>query len=133
MNYRKFLLSAVLTTIALVMTVMLVQWMLQLFSDNTLTATATLSQRAIISGLIADTLRGIILSYAYPKTVNAGTSYGHAIGFGILASLLAASLWVIYQFGIRPVLGIDFLIEEMTITLLQGIFSGIVLGWVYKK
>jgi hypothetical protein len=133
MKYRKFLMGAVLSTLGLLVAVMLVQWTLQLVTGKTVTAAASFSRRALVAGLIADSIRGAILSYAYPRTINAGISYSHAIWFGTLASLLVATLWVVYQFGVRPALGISFLIEETTIILFQGLFSGLALGWVYKK
>lgn len=133
MAYKKFLLGSLLATIALVLAVMLVQWARQLFFGHTMTAVGNFSQKAILAGLLADGLRGIILSYAYPKIINYGTSYLHAIWYGMLASLLAATLGVIYQYGIDPALGIGFLFEEMFIILLQGILSGIAIGYVYCR
>jgi hypothetical protein len=126
-----FIKRSIAATLALLLAVMLVQWTLQLAGHIPLKATGELSGNMALWGFIADLTRGCMLAYLYPQLKNTG-SLRHAIKFGMATSLLAASLWVIYQYGVRASLGVQWLAEESAITLLQGLLSGVALWWANR-
>jgi hypothetical protein len=88
----------------------------------------------VFFGIIAESIRGFLLAYLYSKMKNAGASMRHAIEFGIIASLLVGSLWVVLGYAAYPHTDpAEFLVSETAIILTQGILSGIGLGLVHKN
>lgn len=130
---KKIFLSSILVTIALLLGVMLFQWTMLLLTKRHFALSGSLSKQTMAAGAVADTLRAIIITYLYQNTRNAGTSLFHALGFGMATSLLVATLYVFYQYGARPGYGLEFLLSETAVTVIQGILSGIALWIVFKK
>lgn len=128
-----FIKATIAATAGLLLAVMLVQWVVQLTTGEVVTPNGFLGEQAILWGFIADGIRGVLLAYLYPQMKNAGSSYLHAIKFGIVASLLVATLWVVFQWGTSTALSTSWLVQESIIILLQGILSGMGLGWAYKS
>ena len=128
----KFIKGSIAATLGLLLAVMLVQWAIQLLNGANFKSTGELTGNVMLAGFVADAVRGCLLAYLYPQMKNAGSSYRHAIRFGLVTSLLVATLWVIYQYGVRTSLSTAWLMEESIIILSQGVFSGIGLGWAYR-
>ena len=128
---KKLVYSFILTTAALLFAVVLFQWCKQFFQGETVTINADYSNQIMIAGLVADVFRGLLLAILYPKIISYNTSYKTAISFGIITSLIAGTLSVLYPFMSGDTNGLYFLFEETAILLLQGLFSGIALGFVY--
>jgi glucan phosphoethanolaminetransferase (alkaline phosphatase superfamily) len=128
---KKLVYSFILTTAALLFAVVLFQWCKQFFQGVTVTINADYSYKTMIAGLVADAFRGLLLAILYSKTTSYNTSYKTAISFGIITSLIAGTLSILYPFMVGNTNGLPFLLEETTILLLQGLFSGIALGLVY--
>ncbi len=128
---KKLTYSFVLVTFSLLMTVMVFHWGKQLFFGDMPSVNAHFSKNALMAGLVADTLRGLMVSALYIKTSYYHTSYAKAISFGLITSIIAGSLSVIYPFLSGQSGGFPFIIEEGTILLMQGLFSGVALRFAH--
>ena len=131
MKLPRHITGFVFVTAALLLAVVLFQWTKGFLTGHAITMDAGFNRRQMIAGLVADSFRALLLVITYRRYAAKASSYPEAIWFGILTSLMAGTLWVIYQYGVKPTLGAAFLVEETIILLTQGIFSGLVLRKVY--
>src|ERR1044071_2767803 len=130
MKLTKHLLAFIVTLVALLAAVVVVHWSLQLMT-GAVTADAGISERMMIAGFVADSIRAVILVLLYTQFANA-YNLSKALWFGLLTSLLAGCLSVFYRYGADITIGLPFLLEETIILLLQGVLSGLALYFVYK-
>ena len=128
---KKLILGGLLTSLALLVTIPIAQTILSIFAEK---ASGSNNANVLWFGIIAETLRGFITTYLYQETKGAGKNLKHAIQFGLLTSLLVASLWVILgakAYHAQEVTA--FILKESFIMLVQGLFSGIALWAIYQK
>lgn len=96
--------------------------------------TAGYSLKELVAGIVSETLRALITCYLYSTTNGRGSSLLHGIKFGLLYSSLIASLYIIlggFYFQLKnPVL---FVLADSLILLIQGLVSGIILYYVFRK
>lgn len=87
-----------------------------------------------VSGMISETLRALITCYLYATTTNRGSTIKHCIKYGLLYSALIASLYIILGgFYFRPADPVRFIIVDSFILLVQGILSGLVFYYIFKR
>ena len=128
MKLKKIIYGGIAATIGLLMAVVVFDLLIGLVSVNN-GEKEGYAPKEILFGLIAEGIRGFILSYLYLGYAGKENAYLHALKFGILASFLVGSVWVILGYAY---FGTNVLYETIII-IIQGIFSGLGLGFVYSS
>lgn len=127
MKWNKIILGGIVSTGGLLIAVVafdLVSGMI--FPGKTIANNYSPKEAGI--GVLAEGIRGLILSYLYFGYVKNKT-YSHALNFGLLASIMVGSVWIILghtYFGTN-------VLQETIIIIIQGILSDLGLGLVYRN
>ncbi len=135
-NSKILLIGFVLLSIVLIGTVPLTDLIISLFlplSENR-NETLEYANYEILSGIISEAIRALITVYLYYTTENKGSSLAHGIRYGILYSALIASLYIIlggFYFQLKN--PNKFVIVDSAILFVQGILSGIVLFYTFRR
>lgn len=135
-NSKVLLIGFVLLSIVLIGTVPLTDLIISLFLPLSESRNETLeyANYEILSGIISEAIRALITVYLYYTTENKGSSLAHGIRYGILYSALIASLYIIlggFYFQLKN--PYKFVIVDSAILFVQGILSGIVLFYTFRK
>lgn len=131
-----FFFRAILISIVLIIPVPLVDIVFSLlfhYSEK-MPETTNYSFKEMILGVISETIRAFITCYLYSTTIDKGSTIIHGIKFGMLYSALIASLYIIlggFYFKLENPL--QFVIVDSLILILQGIVSGVVLYYIYRR
>lgn len=131
-----FFYGAVLVLVVLIISVPFVDVIYSLLfrhSRNSADSTSY-SFKEMIVGIISETIRSFITCYLYKSTIDRGSTMIHGIKFGLLYSGLIAALYIIlgaFYFQLKNPL--RFVIMDSFILLIQGIASGVVLYYIYKR
>ncbi len=132
-NLTTLFLATVTTTIGLLVGAAFLNFFRQIISAfSDIPAPEGFGKNIILSGILAESVRGLVIVWLYVRHKGAGSSLKNAIVFGVMASLLAGSLWVILGYTTYG-LSERFLFYETITILLQGVFSGIGLWIVFRK
>ena len=124
--------ATIITTIGLLLGAISLQLIQLVFSmAGNSSAPAGFGGNTIAAGIIAESIRGFILAWLYSKHEGAGRSLKNALVFGVAASLLVGTLWVILGHTAYD-LPNQFLLHETFVIIVQGIFSGIGLWLVFR-
>lgn len=136
MKARTFIASAITLTFLLLACVVIVNFITGLFKNDPVqdAASSAYSLREVITGIVNEGLRAVLLCYIFPQLKGAGSSVLYAIKINLAFVAMIASLWLVGVYGLfklsHPVL---FVMEDSVIFILQGILSGIALHVFYKK
>lgn len=135
-NSKVLLIGFVLLSIVLIGTVPLTDLIISLFLplSESRNETPEYANYEILSGIISEAIRALITVYLYYTTENKGSSLAHGIRYGILYSALIASLYIIlggFYFQLKN--PYKFVIVDSAILFVQGILSGIVLFYTFRK
>jgi hypothetical protein len=137
MKTLKFIFGWGIITFLLLSSVVLVDLAVMLikYLTSNMSATSTMySVKDMFLGIASESLRALFLCYLFPKIKDAGTSFTHAIKFGIIISGLIATMWLIIGYGSFVLKNPNaFVFYDGIILLLQGILSGVGLQLFYKK
>lgn len=133
MNSTYPLRSALLMAFVLVAIVPVVDVMLALFGGSGHAVKTDYSFIQMISGMVGESIRSLISVYLYATTEHKGTSLTHAMKYGVLYSLLVASLYVFMgAFYFELPNPLKFAIMDSIILLLQGVLSGYILYYTFR-
>ena len=132
-NFTTLFLATITTTIGLLIGAVFLKTCRRIFSFIAdLPAPEGFGKNIVFYGILAESIRGFITVWLYVRYKGAGSSLKNAIVFGVMASLLVGSLWVVLGYAARD-LPERFLFFETITILMQGIFSGIGLWIVFRK
>lgn len=135
-NSKNLFASFVFLSIVLIGIVPLVDLIIVLFmpSPNGLNESVQYANNEIMSGIVSEVIRALITVYLYSTTENKGISILHGIKYGLLYSALIASLYIIlgrFYFQLKNPL--QFVVVDTAILFVQGVSSGIVLFYTFRK
>jgi hypothetical protein len=129
---NRFLIGSALLAIVLLASVPFCDFILSFFFSNSNQNQNTIQQ--ILAGVASETIRAFITYYLYSVTENKGSRLIHGIKHGLLYSALIGSLYIIlgaFYFNVTSPL--RFVIADTFILAVQGIVSGIVLYYIFRK
>lgn len=128
-----FLIGTVLISFILLVSVPICDFILSFIFDSS-NQNQSETAKQIMAGIISETTRAAITCYLYSVTENKGSNLIHGVKHGLLYSALIGSLYLIlgyFYFQLKsPLL---FLISDTFILTIQGIASGTVLYYVFRK